>query len=169
LDEPFIGLDVFSQRYLRDFVKYKLRQENFAMLLATHQPEDIEEVCDEVIVIDEGKIIAKDSVDNLRRMVKKAENIRVNYIPQNGSALPDSFFQRGGILEYKSLNRRKQIELDLLVEDSRETLAWLVSEMVQAGCAITSLNTQPMKFGDVLMELIESHAGAACPESDRRR
>ena len=169
LDEPFIGLGVLSQRYLRDFVKYKLRQENFAMLLATHQPEDIEEVCDEVIVIDESKIITHDSVDNLRRMIKKAENIRVNYIPQNGSTLPDSFFQRGGTMAYRFLNRRSQIELGLLVEDSRKTLAWLVSEMVQAGCAITSLNTQPMKSENVLMELIKSHAGAACPESDRRR
>ena len=160
LDEPFIGLDVFSQRYLRDFVKYKLRRENFAMLLATHQPEDIEEVCDEVIVIDEGKIIAKDSVENLRRMVKKAENIQVNYIPKNGSQLPDYFFQRGGVLEYKSLNRGKQIELDLLVEDSRDTLAWLVGDMVKAGCAITSLNTQPMKFGDVLVKVIEGEAGS---------
>jgi len=72
-------------------------------------------------------------------------------------------------MAYRFLNRRSQIELGLLVEDSRKTLAWLVSEMVQAGCAITSLNTQPMKSENVLMELIKSHAGAACPESDRRR
>ncbi|MCZ6676532.1 MAG: ABC transporter ATP-binding protein [Candidatus Poribacteria bacterium] len=155
LDEPFIGLDVFSQRYLRDFVKYKMRHENFAMLLATHQPEDIEEICDEVIVIDEGRMVAKDSVDNLRRMVKKAENIQINYISSNGNALPDGFFQRTGVLEHRSLRRGKQIELDLLVEDSREALAWLVSDMVKAGCAITSLNTQPMKFEDVLVKIIE--------------
>ena len=103
LDEPFIGLDVFAQRYLRDFVKYKMRQDNFALLLATHQPEDIEEICDEVVVIDEGKIVAKDSVDNLRRMVRKAENIRINYIPSNDNPLPDDLFQRRGILEHKLL------------------------------------------------------------------
>ena len=157
LDEPFIGLDVFSERYLRDFIKYKMERDNFAMILATHQPEDIEEVCDEVIVIDEGRIIAKDSVDNLRRMVVKAENIRINYIPQNGQ-LPDDFFQRGGILENKSLNRGKQTELDLLVKDSRDTLAWLVTDLVNAGCAITSLNTSPMKFEDVMIKLIEGNA-----------
>ena len=159
LDEPFIGLDVFSQRYLRDFVKYKMRHDNFAMLLATHQPEDIEEVCDEVIVIDEGKIIAKDSVDNLRRKVKKAENIRLNYVTPDGSSLSDDFFQRGGVIEYRALNRGRQVELNLLVEDSRETLGWLVGDLVKAGCAITSLNTQTMKFGDVLMRLIESNTG----------
>ncbi len=155
LDEPFIGLDVFAQRYLRDFVKYKMRQDNFVLLLATHQSEDIEEICDEVVVIDEGKIIAKDSVDNLRRMVRKAENIRINYVPSNDNPLPDDLFQRRGILEHKLLNRGRHIELDLVVEDSRDTLAWLVSEMVKSGCGITSLNTHVMKFEDVLVKLIE--------------
>jgi ABC-type multidrug transport system ATPase subunit len=155
LDEPFIGLDVFVQRYLRDFVKYRMRQDNFAMLLATHQPEDIEEICDEVVVINNGRIIAKDSVDNLRRMVKKAESIKIKYIPSNDKPLPVSLFQRRGILERKSLKRGGHIELDLIVEDSRDTLAWLVSEMVNAGCGITSLNTHVMKFEDVLVRIIE--------------
>lgn len=48
LDEPFIGLDLFSQRYLRHFVGQELRHDNFSMILATHQPEDIEALCDEV-------------------------------------------------------------------------------------------------------------------------
>jgi hypothetical protein len=33
--------------------------------------------------------------------------------------------------------------------------------MVKAGCAITSLNAQPMKFGDVLVKLIEGNAGGS--------
>lgn len=155
LDEPFIGLDVFAQRYLREFVKYKMRQDNFAMLLATHQPEDIEEICDQVVVINNGRIIAKDSVDNLRRMVKKAENIHIKYIPANGKPLSEDLFRRPGIIEHKSLSRGGHTELDLIVEDSRDTLAWLVSEMVGAGYGITSLNTHVMKFEDVLVKIIE--------------
>jgi len=158
LDEPFIGLDVFAQRYLRDFVKYKMRQDNFAMLLATHQPEDIEEICDEVMVIDEGRIIAKDSVDNLRHMVRKVEDIRIKYTPPNGEPLPADMFQRRGILEHKSLDRGGYVELDLVVEDSRDTLVWLVSEMVKNGCGITSLDTHVMKFEDVLVKLIEENS-----------
>ena len=134
-----------------------MRQDNFAMLLATHQPEDIEEICDEVVVIDEGRIIAKDSVDNLRRMVKKAENIRIKYLPPNGEPLPKDLFQRRGILEHRSLNRGGYIELDLVVEDSRDTLAWLVSEMVKAGCGIASLNTHVIKFEDILVKIIEEN------------
>jgi len=155
LDEPFIGLDVFSQRFLRDYVKYQMRKDNFSLLLATHQPEDIEEICDQVIVIDQGRIIAKDSVDELRRMVKKAETIQIDYLAPDDQPLPDSFFQRGGVLEQKSLHRSDHVELSLLVEDSRSTLAWLVRDMVQAGCRLTSLHARAMKFEDVLIKLIQ--------------
>lgn len=158
LDEPFIGLDVFTQRYLRDFVKYRLRQDNFAMLLATHQPEDIEEICDEVVVIDEGRILAKDSVDNLRRMVKKAERIRIRYTPPaEEDPVPRTLQGKAGILEQRSLQRGPDVELDLVVEDSRATLAWLIGAMVGADCRIASLDTHVVKFGDVLMQLIEQH------------
>ncbi|TXH12160.1 MAG: hypothetical protein E6R03_13400, partial [Hyphomicrobiaceae bacterium] len=81
LDEPFIGLDLFTQRYLRHLVGAELRRDNVAMLLATHQPEDIEALCDEVIVLDRGRVLAKDSVANLRRVVRKHESIHLRYAP----------------------------------------------------------------------------------------
>ena len=71
--------------------------------------------------------------------------------------LSRELFQRRGILEHKSLKRDGYIELDLLVEDSRDTLAWLVGEMVKAGCGITSLDTHVMKFEDVLIRIIEEN------------
>jgi ABC-2 type transport system ATP-binding protein len=154
LDEPFIGLDVFTQRYLREFVKYKMRGENFSMILATHQPEDIEEICDEVIILDEGRIVAKDTTSNLRKLVQQRETIQINYLVLEGQPLVDQFFQRDGILEQKTLCRGNQITLSLSVEDSQATLSWLVGDMVQAGCRLTSLHTQPMKFEDVLVQLI---------------
>ncbi|NKB65678.1 MAG: ATP-binding cassette domain-containing protein [Candidatus Latescibacteria bacterium] len=157
-DEPFIGLDVFSQRYLRQFVKYQLRHENFATILATHQPEDIEEVCDEVIVIDQGRIIAQDSVEALRRRVKKAENIRLEYASPSGQPLADSFFAQDGVLECRSLTRDQVTEVDLLVEDSRATLSWLVGDLIRAGHQVVSLQTRAMKFEDVLVKLIEGEA-----------
>jgi hypothetical protein len=44
-----------------------------------------------------------------------------------------------------------------VVEDSRDTLAWLVGEMVKNGCGIASLDTHVMKFEDVLVKLIEGN------------
>jgi ABC-type multidrug transport system ATPase subunit len=155
LDEPFLGLDVFSQRYLRDFVRYKMRGDGFAMILATHQPEDIAEICDEVVVLDKGRVIAKDALASLRLMVKRAETIQIDYQTADSQPLPDGFFQRDGVLEQRTFRQDGRLRLSLLVEDSHSMLAWLVGAMVQAGCYLASVHTQPMAFKDVLVQLIE--------------
>lgn len=153
LDEPFIGLDLFTQRYLRHFVGAELRRDNVAMLLATHQPEDIEALCDEVIVLDRGRVLAKDSVANLRRMVRKSESIRLCYTSTAEQPLPD--LARGAGVQSAAVARRNGVvEVALTVEDSSATLSWLLPQLLAAESRLLSVQTQPMTFGDVLMTLI---------------
>ena len=156
LDEPFIGLDLFSQRYLRHFVGAELRRDNFSMLLATHQPEDIEALCDEVIVLDRGRLIAKDSVANLRRMVCKRETLHVVYAPAPGQPLPD-WAACIGVATHSTLQRNGHIESTMTVDDSSATLAWLIPQILQGDSRLLSVQTQPMTFGDVLVELIAAN------------
>ncbi|MCB0062471.1 MAG: ABC transporter ATP-binding protein, partial [Caldilineaceae bacterium] len=157
LDEPFIGLDLFTQRYLRQFVGEELGRDNFSMLLATHQPEDIEALCDEVIVLDRGCVLAKDSVVNLRRMVCKQESVQIIYAPVTGRPLPD-LSTCAGIVTHTTLQRNGHVESTLVVDDSSTTLAWLVPQILQNDGHLLSIQTKPMTFGDVLMRLIQEGA-----------
>lgn len=57
LDEPTIGLDVLSQKAIRDFlIKYNHRKKS-TILLTSHYMQDIRRLCNRVIIIDHGKII----------------------------------------------------------------------------------------------------------------
>ena len=56
LDEPTIGLDIVSQRNLRDFIKYYNRQFQSTVLLTSHYLQDIEDLCKRVIIINNGTI-----------------------------------------------------------------------------------------------------------------
>lgn len=154
LDEPFIGLDLVTQRYLRRFVAEELRQRDFSMLLATHQPEDIELLCDEVIVLDQGRVLAKDSVTNLRRMVRKRETLQVLYAPVAGEQLPD-LSSCVGIATHNTIQRNGHMESTLVVDDSSATLSWLLPQILQGDGRLLSVQTQPMTFGDVLLALLE--------------
>lgn len=155
LDEPFIGLDLFSQRYLRHFVGAELRRDNFSMLLATHQPEDIEALCDEVIVLDRGRLIAKDSVANLRRLVCKREALHLVYAPGEQSPLP-GLSACPGVDSLQTIQRNGVVETKMMVDDSSATLALLLPTLLQANCRLISIQTQPMSFGDVLLQLIKT-------------
>ena len=56
LDEPTIGLDVTSQKTVRDFIRRHNAAQKTTILLTSHYMADIQELCERVIIIDHGKI-----------------------------------------------------------------------------------------------------------------
>ena len=56
LDEPTIGLDVISQKKVREFLRYYNRDRKVTTILTSHYMQDIEELCSRVLIIDYGKL-----------------------------------------------------------------------------------------------------------------
>lgn len=56
LDEPTIGLDVVAQKAIRDFIKSYSRERRTTIILTSHYMQDIEELCERVIIIGGGKL-----------------------------------------------------------------------------------------------------------------
>ncbi len=69
LDEPLSGLDVETSLIIRDLIR-KLSQEGKIIFYCSHILEVVEKVCSRVIIIHKGKIVANDSVENLRNLMK---------------------------------------------------------------------------------------------------
>jgi ABC-2 type transport system ATP-binding protein len=57
LDEPTIGLDVVMQKKIREFIASYNRQRQATILLTTHYMDDVKELCERVIVINQGRLI----------------------------------------------------------------------------------------------------------------
>jgi ABC-2 type transport system ATP-binding protein len=68
-DEPLSGLDVTTAMVVKDIVQ-RLAQENKIILYSSHVLEVTEKVCNRVIIIHKGTIVANDSVDNLRHLMR---------------------------------------------------------------------------------------------------
>ncbi|MHC1478798.1 ABC transporter ATP-binding protein [Frateuria aurantia] len=71
LDEPTNGLDVMATRALRRFV-LNLRDQGRCVLLSSHVMQEIAAVCDQVVVIAAGKVVAVDSPEGLRQRTGEA-------------------------------------------------------------------------------------------------
>ncbi|MGB0579547.1 MAG: ABC transporter ATP-binding protein [Limisphaerales bacterium] len=56
LDEPTIGLDVLSQKKVREFLRHHNRERKTTIILTSHYMADIEELCERVVIIDHGTI-----------------------------------------------------------------------------------------------------------------
>ena len=96
-DEPTIGLDVVAKEKIRDFVKYMNETEQTTIIFTTHDMQDIEKVCDRLIIIDTGKKIYDGSIAEIKSKYinsktieiwlengkKEVKTFNVNQIPMN--------------------------------------------------------------------------------------
>jgi ABC-2 type transport system ATP-binding protein len=57
LDEPTIGLDILSQKRMREFFKYYNQEKKATVILTSHYIEDVEDLCKRAIVINHGRIV----------------------------------------------------------------------------------------------------------------
>ena len=79
LDEPTIGLDAVSKLAIRDFVRELNRDRQVTVVLTTHDMDDIEVLCDRVMVIGNGRILVDGRMDALRRRVRSERVLVVDY------------------------------------------------------------------------------------------
>jgi len=69
LDEPTVGLDAVSKLAVRDFVRRLNRERGVTVLLTTHDMDDIEALCERVMLISKGQILSDGTLEALRAQV----------------------------------------------------------------------------------------------------
>ena len=67
LDEPTIGLDLVSQRRIREFLQELNRETGCTIMLTSHYMQDVQELCDRIVVIDHGTKVFDGALDALLR------------------------------------------------------------------------------------------------------
>ncbi len=88
LDEPTVGIDPQSRKFILDIIKSINKVEKTTIIYTSHYMDEIEYLCDEIAILDKGKIIKKDSKENL--LTKNSiitiycENERIEVETKNG-------------------------------------------------------------------------------------
>ncbi|MCX8206764.1 MAG: ATP-binding cassette domain-containing protein [Methanothrix sp.] len=69
LDEPTLGLDTQTRRYIWDYIRAMNREEDVTVVITTHYMEEADNLCNRVAIIDHGRIVALDSPTALKSMI----------------------------------------------------------------------------------------------------
>ena len=88
LDEPTVGLDPTARRQLLDFLKNKVKEKNLTIFYTTHVLTEAEYLCDNIAIINKGKVITVDSPNELKNRFGKEKTIKI-HISSNTETLPD--------------------------------------------------------------------------------
>ena len=78
LDEPTIGLDVIAKEQVRQFLRQVNAERQVTVILTTHDLNDVEKVCQRLIIIDSGKIIYDGGIDALKERYGKTRMLIVD-------------------------------------------------------------------------------------------
>ena len=151
LDEPTNGLDPNQIRSIRNLIKEL--GESHTILLSTHILSEVEMICDKIVIIDGGTVLASDTPSNLVSTMRSAGRISVEV-----KADPESAREKMSALDQvkkviHERNRGNWGEFSILVEsgtDTRERLANLARE---EGWPLRSLHRHAATLEDVFVEL----------------
>jgi ABC-2 type transport system ATP-binding protein len=121
LDEPTIGLDVVSQKTVREFLRQYNSRQKVTILLTSHYMTDIQELCKRVIIIDKGRIFFD---GRLGEIIDRFSGFKILTLTwQTGASFPAVDFGRyGELVEQSAQHIQLKVKRDQVIAVCKELL-----------------------------------------------
>ncbi len=149
LDEPTIGLDVVSQKAVRQFLREYNRKHRVTILLTSHYMADIKELCERVIVIHKGTKIYDGALGRLEN-AGGAKKKNITFVPADGGAFPETWQSQHG-----ETKRASDGKFTLCVPSDRVVA---VSQEILTTGPVADITIEDVPLEDVIAELFNAQA-----------
>jgi ABC-2 type transport system ATP-binding protein len=161
LDEPTAGLDPKQINETRDLIKSLAG--DHTIILSTHILPEVEQTCEQVIIINKGKLVATDSVRNLRARARGAESVLVEIAGRNGDLeapiVQHKLEQVSGVsrvLVKQQIDGRGVFEVES--QKGRLVRGDLARAVVESGWDLNELRSAAMSLEEIFLQLTQSDA-----------
>ncbi len=151
LDEPTTGLDPQSRRQLWELIE-RFKADGRAILLTTHYMEEAERLCDQVAIVDHGRVIALGTPRELVASLS-AEHV-VEFATAPGAPIREDALRQ---VEGVAAAARRDDSYRIRVAELHRTVPALLAELHRQGVQLTELRTHSATLEDVFVELTGRH------------
>lgn len=147
LDEPTVAVDPQSRNNILDGIK-KLRDDGATIVYTTHYMEEVEMLCNRVIILDKGKILAMGSCDELKTLAKIEEKVTIE-VPD----LDQKYIQK--ILELKNVDSviYNNNILEVIYRKGKNNLIEIIDFLKNNKITYTKIFSERPTLNDVFLEL----------------
>ncbi|MBQ3516875.1 MAG: ATP-binding cassette domain-containing protein [Lachnospiraceae bacterium] len=165
LDEPTVGLDPEQIIEIRTLIKSL--KKNHTVILSSHILSEISAVCDEVLMIAKGKVVAMDTTENILKMNKGGQRITITVKGEASKA--EEVLKKLKCLEsYKLIAQAKgqasfELEVKETKKDVREEVSFALSD---ARILIIEMNMSKASLEDVYLDILQECREAEEAEED---
>lgn len=145
LDEPFSGLDPVNANLIKDEI-FNLSKNGSTIIFSTHRMEQVEEICDHIVLMNTGKKILDGTISEVKQDFKEhIFNITVDTTP-----FSSDYFQ---ILDHTTGNWRIKIHENIQPNQ-------VLNEFIQRGVQVIGFNEILPSLNDIFIRLVENTATA---------
>lgn len=147
LDEPTVAVDPQSRNNILDGIK-KLRDEGATIVYTTHYMEEVEILCDRIIILDKGKIIASGTTDELKKLANIEEKVSVEI-----DNLDSKYIEE--LAKFKNVDDVYYNDnlLTIIYEKGNNNLVELMEYLKKAHIKYKSIYAERPTLNDVFLEL----------------
>ncbi len=147
LDEPTVAVDPQSRNNILNGIK-KLRDEGATILYTTHYMEEVELICDRIIILDKGKIIAEGTSDELKTLANIEEKITIEVGHIDNSVLDD--IRNFKTVESVTLNDNVLL---IIYKKGKDNLGELIDYLKEKKVKYSRIFSERPTLNDVFLEL----------------
>jgi ABC-2 type transport system ATP-binding protein len=142
LDEPFSGLDPINANLLKDEI-YELNKKGTSIIFSTHRMEQVEEICEYIVLINKGKNVLQGKVKDIKQNFK--ENLfQIDYMGN----LPSNIADHATIVE------RTHDHLKVKLKDEKDSNI-LLQNIIQSGAYIKSFNEILPTLNEIFIKQVD--------------
>jgi len=116
LDEPTIGLDIVSQKRIREFLKYYNQQTKTTVILTSYYMADIESLCKRAVIINQGRVVYDGDLERINDLFSQRKLIKLELSDWVDESVLRGF---GELKSYESLSATIEVNKSELKDNSR--------------------------------------------------
>ncbi|AEA00567.1 MULTISPECIES: ABC transporter ATP-binding protein [Aerococcus] len=148
LDEPTVGIDPQSRNHILHSIK-SLRDEGATIIYTTHYMEEVQQICDRVIIMDGGQVLLNDQLDAILETYSET-NYQLSLDQPLPLELLDQIRQFPHILQ---LSQDDDYQLNIMMEAGTSLLNEILELIIQSHVNITGIQSRKKNLEDIFLLL----------------
>lgn len=155
LDEPTVGLDPKQIIEIRELIR-KLAK-NHTIILSSHILSEVSEVCDYILIINNGKLVASDTTDNLEKMTMGSNTLELS-VKGDRERMKNILDQMEEIREVEWVKSEEQdlVSLKITTDENTDVREKIFYKMADKQMPIMDMHSTRISLEDIFLELTDS-------------
>lgn len=146
-DEPTVAVDPQSRNNILEGIK-KLNEAGATIIYTSHYMDEIEQICEDIVIIDKGEILAKGNAESLKKMISMEEKVVFESVGMDDSTIED----------IKRMDNVLSVDYDdpvcrINFSSGKDNLVRLINFLLERKIDYDSLSSQRPSLNDVFLEL----------------